>query len=128
MSDKASQSTERLSCIVCCAEYESEVLIMDADMREMLEKLGIAKWGLCPTCRALRDEGFIALVECDPEKSGNPKAGQRVLPDKVHRTGVMVRIPQEVFYSLFGRPAFARMPCVYVPPGVIQQLRDRMLH
>lgn len=128
MSDKSFQSLEQSTCIVCGCKCESDLGKMDAQLRDLVQQLGIAKCSLCPACRAFRDQGFIALVECDPEKSGNPKTGQRLMPEEVHRTGLIILVDEETFTAVFQKPALSRMPCVYVPPGVIQRLLRPNLH
>lgn len=128
MSDKSSQAMEQSTCIVCGCKCEIELGPMDVQMRDLVLKMGLVKCSLCPACRAFRDQGYIALVECDPEKSGNPKTGQRLMPEEVHRTGLIIRVDEETFAAVFHMPALSRMPCVYVPPGVIQRLIRPNLH
>ena len=38
-------------------------------------------WGLCPEHQELSDDGFVALVECDPQRSGSPSGAARMMPE-----------------------------------------------
>ena len=68
----------------------------------------------------LADDGFVALVECDPQRSGSP--GGRLKPEQAYRTGRLAHLKHHVFAKVFNVPIEANQPCVFVKPGVIEQL------
>ena len=68
------------------------------------------------------------MVECDPKKSGNPRAGDLILPKNVYRTGPFAHLKRELFVAIFNRSVTPNQPCMYVEPGVIQKLQDIMEH
>jgi hypothetical protein len=78
---------------------------------------------LCPEHQKLSDEGFVALVECDPQRSGSPAGGGRVKPEQAYRTGRLAHLKREAFAQVFNVPIAADQPCVFVEPGVIEQLQ-----
>lgn len=82
----------------------------------------ITGWGLCPEHRQLHEQGFVALVECDPEKSGNPGVGAKISPSRVYRTGKLAHLKREAFVDIFNVAAEPNTPCVFVDPGVIAML------
>jgi len=80
-------------------------------------------WGLCPEHQKLSDDGFVALVECDPQRSGS-QAGGRMKPEQVYRTGRLAHLRRTVFAQLFNVPIADEQACVFVEPGVIEQLQS----
>jgi hypothetical protein len=69
MSEKSHVSLERHLCLVCGAEYDTGAILLDRRLRASLDRHTTTGWGLCPEHRRLCDEGFVALVECDPARS-----------------------------------------------------------
>ncbi|MDP9606202.1 hypothetical protein ABL840_18965 [Variovorax sp. NFACC27] len=46
----------------------------------------VTGWNLCDAHRKLFDEGFVTLVECDPDRSGVPVDQDPVRPEQAWRT------------------------------------------
>ncbi len=63
------------------------------------------------------DEGYVALVECDPARSGNPV--DTLHTRKAYRTGKVAHLKRALFADLFDRPLAPYLPFVFVEPGVI---------
>jgi len=123
MNEKSHVSMELHVCLVCTMTYETGALLIDRRLRESLDRHTVTGWGLCPQHQALFDDGYIALVECDPEHSGNPSPGDLVKPDKAYRTGRLAHVKRDVFDRLFNVPRNDKLPCVFVEPGVIEKLQ-----
>lgn len=70
----------------------------------------------------LSDDGFVALVECDPQRSGSQASG-RMKPEQAYRTGRLAHLKREAFAQVFNVPIAADQSCVFVEPGVIEQLQ-----
>lgn len=51
--------------------------------------------GLCAGYQQLCNDGFVALVECDPERNGAPAAADRVKPEQAYRTGYVAHLKRE---------------------------------
>ncbi|VUZ23913.1 Uncharacterised protein [uncultured Comamonas sp.] len=85
-------------------------------------------WGLCPEHQKLSDDGFVALVECDPQRSGSPSDADRMKPEQAYRTGRLAHLKREVFARVFNVPIADKQPCVFVEPSVIEQLQSMVAH
>jgi hypothetical protein len=119
MNEKSHVSLEQRVCLVCANPFESGSILIDRYLRASLDKHTITGWGLCPEHKELFDAGYVALVECDPEKSGCPAAGDLVQPGRAYRTGKLVYIKRDAFNRMFDLPLKDTQPCVYVEQGVI---------
>ena len=124
MNTKSHVSLEQRVCIGCATTYDTGALLLDKRLRATLERHTTTGWGLCPEHRRLHEQGFVALVECDPEKSGNPNAGATVKPEDAYRTGQIAHIRREVFEHIFNTTAGRDVPCVFVELGVIEKLQS----
>ncbi|HAT1587304.1 TPA: ATPase [Citrobacter farmeri] len=123
MNDKSHVSLEQHVCLVCGTRFNTGVVLLDRRLRASMERHTATGWGLCPEHQKLSDDGFVALVECDPQRSGSPAGGGRVKPEQVYRTGRLAHLKREAFAQVFDVPIAADQPCVFVEPGVIEQLQ-----
>ncbi len=120
MNDKSHVSLEQHVCLVCGKAFDTGTILLDKRLRASLEHHTKTGWGLCPEHQKLADDGFVALVECDPQRSGSP--GGRLKPEQVYHTGRLAHLKHHVFAKVFNVPIEANQPCVFVKPGVIEQL------
>lgn len=123
MSEKSHVSLEQRVCCVCGQSYDTGAILIDRRLRASLEKNTKTGWGLCPEHQALFDQGFIALVACDPERSGNPSPGELIKPADAYRTGQIAHLKREAFHRIFNVPVESRRPLVFVEPAVIDKLQ-----
>ena len=123
MNDKSHVSLEQHVCLVCGTRFDTGAILLDRRLRASMERHTATGWGLCPEHQKLSDEGFVALVECDPQRSGSPAGGGRVKPEQAYRTGRLAHLKREAFAQVFDVPIAADQPCVFVEPGVIEQLQ-----
>ncbi|MDA7417120.1 ATPase [Xenophilus arseniciresistens] len=121
MNDKSHVSMEQHVCLVCGVAFDTGNLLLDRRLRASMERHTVTGWGLCAEHQKLADEGFVALVECDPQRSGSP--GGRLRPEQAYRTGRLAHVKRHVFTQLFNVPIEASQACVFVEPGVIEQLQ-----
>jgi|TARA_R100000049_G_C1956498_1_gene112958 hypothetical protein len=124
MNDKSHVSLERHVCLVCGVAYDTGNLLLDKRLRASMERHTTTGWGLCPEHQKLSDDGFVALVECDPQRSGSPSGAARMKPEQAYRTGRLAHLKRNVFAKVFNVPIEANQPCVFVEPGVIEQLQS----
>ena len=124
MNDKSHISLERHVCLVCGVAYDTGNLLLDKRLRASMERHTTTGWGLCPEHQKLSDDGFVALVECDPQRSGSPSGAACMKPEQVYRTGRLAHLKRNVFAKVFNVPIEANQPCVFVEPGVIEQLQS----
>jgi hypothetical protein len=122
MSEKSHVSMERQLCLVCGAEYDTGAILLDRRLRASLDRHTTTGWGLCPEHQRLFDDGFVALVECDPAKSGHPSSDDRLKPDQAYRTGRVLHLKRDAFARVFNVPIGLKLPSVFVEPGVIEKL------
>ena len=76
----------------------------------------------CPEHQGLSDDGFVALVECCPLRSG-PQTSGCMKPEQGYHTGRLARLKREMFADVFNVPIEDKQPCMFVEPGVIEQLQ-----
>jgi hypothetical protein len=105
--------------MICLNEYEVGV-------GGAAEKLQV-EWGLCPEHRELHGDGFVAVIECDLAKSGNPAVGDFLDPERVHRTGVIAYVERARLLSIFSIRLDPKVPAVYVAHGTIAKLQGYLL-
>lgn len=123
MNDKSHVSMERRVCLICTVEYDTGALLLDSRLRASMNRYTTTGWGLCSKHQRLFDKGFVALIECDPGKSGSPSADDLVKPEQAYRTGRIAHLKREVFPQIFNTSIRPDMPCVFVEPGVIDKLQ-----
>jgi len=78
---------------------------------------------LCPEHEKLFAAGYVALIECDPERSHMRSGAVRVMPEQAYRTGQIAHLKREAFGKAFNVPIAADQSCVFVEPGVIERLQ-----
>jgi len=125
MSEKSHVSLEQHVCLVCGAAFDTGAILLDRRLRSSMEHHTKTGWGLCPEHQKLFDDGFVALVECDPQRSGSLTAG-RIKPEQAWRTGTIAHLRRAVFPKVFNVPVADEQACVFVEPGVIEQLVARV--
>ena len=123
MNDKLHVSLEQHVCLVCGTAFDTGAILLDKRLRASMERHTKTGWGLCPEHQKLADDGFVALVECDPQRSGS-QAGGRMKPEQAYRTGRLAHLRRAVFAQVFNVPIAAEQACVFVEPGVIDQLQS----
>jgi hypothetical protein len=122
MNDKSHVSLEQHVCLVCGVPFDTGAILLDKRLRASMERHTATGWGLCPEHQKLFDDGYVALVECDPQRS---RAGgsDRMKPEQAYRTGRLAHLRRTVFADVFNVPVEDKQPCVFVEPGVIEKLQ-----
>ncbi|MDD2767933.1 MAG: ATPase [Methylococcus sp.] len=123
MNDKSHVSLEQHVCLVCGKAFDTGAILLDKRLRASMEHHTAMGWGLCHEHQKLSDDGFVALVECDPQRSGS-QAGGRMKPEQAYRTGRLAHLRRTVFAELFNVPIEDKQACVFVESGVIDQLQS----
>lgn len=60
----------------------------------------------------------------DPQRSSAPAANGHLKPEQAYRTGRLAHLKREAFARLFNVPIGDEQACVFVEPGVIEQLQS----
>jgi len=123
MDEKSHVSLEQHVCLVCGVGFDTGAILLDRRLRASMKRHTTTGWDLCAAHRKLFDEGFVALIECDPQRSGAPAGKARLKPQQAWRTGRLVHLKREAFARVFDVPLAADQCCVFVEPGVIEQLQ-----
>lgn len=122
MDDKSYVSLEQRVCLVCGTSFDTGNLLLGKRLRASMKRHTTTGWGLCPEHQKLFDDGFVALVECDPERSGVPADG-RMKSGQAYRTGRAAHLRRTAFRQVFNVPIEDKQACVFVEPGVLDQLQ-----
>lgn len=120
MIDKSHVTMEQQACLVCCKMFDTGSILLDKRLRPRFEHHTVTGWGFCPEHRKLKDDGFVALIEIDPDKSGS----QPYKPHTVWRTGTLAHVRAEVWAHIFDVPLPDEGLC-FVEPGLIAMLERK---
>ena len=123
MDEKSYVSLEQRVCLVCGNSFDTGSLLLDRRLRASMERHTTTGWGLCPEHERLRSEGFVVLVECDPQRSGLRSSYGLMNPGQAYRTGRLAHLKREVFARVFDVAIADDQTVVFVEPGVIEQLQ-----
>jgi len=122
MDNKSYVSLEQRVYLACGTSFDPGNLLLDKRLRASMKRYTTTGWGLCPEHQKLFDDGFVALVECDPERSGSQADG-RLKPEQAYRTGRVAHLRRTAFAQVFNVPIAAEQACIFVEPGVLDQLQ-----
>ena len=126
MDEKSYVSLEKKLCLACGLSFDTGNLLLDKRLRPSMAHHTTTGWGLCAEHQALFDGGFVALVECDPERSGVAAGVGTLRPEQAYRTGRLAHLRRDVFMRLFNASITDGQACVFVEPGVIAQVETML--
>ena len=112
--------------MVCGNSFDTGSILLDRRLRASMEHHTTTGWGLCPERERLHLEGFVALVECDPQRSGARSGDGRLKPAQAYRTGPLAHLKREVFARVFDGSIAGEQAVVFVEPDVIEELQARV--
>ncbi len=124
MNGKSHVSLEQHVCMVCGVTFDTGTILLDRRLRASMEQRTTIGWGLCAEHQKLADDGYVALIECAPQRSSVPSGATHMKPEQALRTGSIAHVKREVFARLFDVPIAADQPCVFVESGMIEQLQS----
>ncbi len=116
MTTKSHVSMETHVCVVCATEYNTDAILLDRRVRQVLDPTTCTGWGMCPEHEAMKDDGYIALVEAN-----TPPTGETLTPGDADRTGQICHVRESVWGKIFNIPVPSKGVC-FVEPGVIEYL------
>lgn len=122
MGDKSYVTMEQKVCAVCTQVYDTDSLLIDRRLNDSLESKTVTGVGLCPEHEQAHNDGFVALVAIDEEKSEFGLDGQ-VNPAGAFYLGEYCLLKREAFDRVFNQPA-PDSPFVYCQQGVIEVLKQ----
>lgn len=107
MTGKSYVTLEQHVCTVCDKPFDTGVLLLDKRLQERFDRKTVTGYGLCEEHQKMKDDGFIALIECDPSKSKietGPDGVDSALAEDVHRTGNILHTNAASWPHLFDTP------------------------
>ena len=120
MGTKSHVGMEQNVCPVCGKAFDTGTILLDRRLRNSLERKTVTGWSLCPEHAKLWEKGYIALVECDPEKS--QFSGGTIKPEDAFRKGRIVHIRKAVAARIFNVEMTS--PVAFVEPAVVDMLEE----
>lgn len=118
--DKSHVSLEQKICVVTGQPYDTDSILLDRRLEESMEQHTVTGWGISPEVQEMFDQGFIALIGIDPERSKTLPNGN-IDVNHAYRTGNMAYLKREVAEELFNLPISEFQ---FVDDVIIQQLKE----
>ena len=127
MSDLSHVTMEQHQCVVCCTKYDTGAILLDKQLRQRFERNTTTGLGLCPEHQALSEQGYVALIEIEADKS--ILRGNKCKPEDAYRTGVVAHIKASAWANVFDSEAPTDdegkvLDYIYVEKGVINKLQQ----
>jgi RNA polymerase subunit RPABC4/transcription elongation factor Spt4 len=120
--DKSFVTIEKKLCPVCAHEHESGSLLLDKKVRPKFDMYTTTGYDLCPECKKKFDDGYLALVVCDIEKSKINKEDKTLKMENAHRTGAVVHMKRSAVERMFpGIPA--DLPLMFIDEELGNKLK-----
>lgn len=127
---------EQAVCPVCGDVHtpDDAALFVHKRLRNVFPTGGKAspsRYALCAEHQRLYDEGYIAMVGIDPEKTSSSGEGETLKMEDAYRTGRVLHVKASAFERIFNQPAPSQpdgrhCPMAYVDDAVIQQLQESL--
>ena len=101
--DKSYVSLEAKVCPVCGVQHNHDCgILLDRRLTDSMERTTVTGAGLCEEHDKLWKDGYIALVEADPEKSTITK--EKAKMQDAYRTGRIAHIKKDIFNKIVNTP------------------------
>ena len=97
--EKSHVTMEQKMCPICGVTEDSGAILLDKRLRPKFDMYTTTGYGLCKVCQKKKDDGYLAIIICDPSK-GAPNDGMVKL-EEVYRTGGLIHIKKEVAKNIF---------------------------
>ena len=119
---KSYVTMEQKVCGVCTKTYDTNSILMDKRLKESFETYTTTGFGLCEEDQQKKDNGFIALIGCDPNKTkiSNDNTTRQ---EDAHRTGDIIHIKSDTFNQMFNAPT-PEGGVVFIEQAIIERLKE----
>lgn len=101
-------------CPVCGAEHDA-VVLLDRRLQASLKRRTAVGWAMCPEHKKRKDDGYIALIECNNRPHSLNDAD---------RTGAIAHVRREAWSKVFNVPVPSKGLC-FVEVGTIAKLQEK---
>ena len=105
---------EQAICPVCGTAHDTGNILFDKRLKPTFEHKTATHYDMCPEHKKLKDDGFVALVECSNEPKG--------LTDAV-RTGNIAHLRVSAFTQIFNVPVPEKL-LAFIEIGVIDKIKE----
>lgn len=103
MSEKSYVGMAYKVCPITNEEWETGELLLDRRMKDSLEKKTIVGYGFCPEVQEKLDQGYVALVEIDPDKSGDATILRQTMKmEDAYKTGRVAYLRKQIAKDMLG--------------------------
>jgi hypothetical protein len=120
---KSFVTLEQHQCAVCGVAFDTGAILLDKRLNDRFEHKTLTGVSLCPEHKKRYDEGYVALIEVDPEQS--VADGSKMTPENAHRTGTIAHVKRDVYAKAFNIPV-PDGPMAFCEPEVIKYLESLM--
>jgi hypothetical protein len=123
--EKSYVTVEQYACPVCGKTFDSGNLLLDKRMRDRFEMKTTTGFVLCPEHERMKNDGYVALVECDEKRSKmttDVNGNTSVKQEDAYRTGRLMHVRAEAFKRIFNVPVPKGM-IVFIEPEVFDKLQ-----
>jgi len=117
---KSHVSMEAKICPICVKKFSTDTILLHKGLKQVLERETVTGYDLCPECRKLNEDGYIAFIGVDEEKSD--KKGDNIDFDGAWRTGTVSHVRREFAEKIFDSEEDFERPFMFCSDQVIEML------
>lgn len=100
-------------------------VLLDQGLQNNLNRTTVTGFGLCEEHEKMYNDGYIALVVVDPERTKNAHSG-RVRAEGVFRTGELLFLRKEVVRDIFNISEDDERPLLFIDELMAMYLTARL--
>ena len=122
MSEKSYVGLKNRICPICGIQHAFDCgILLDTRMKDNLDKNTVTGYGLCEEHMKVWQDGYVALVEIDPEKSLKIESST-LNSNNAWRTGRIINMKKDCFEEIFNRPV--EEPMAFIDIELFDQLQN----
>jgi hypothetical protein len=120
--DKNFVTLEQHLCQVCARKFDTNNLLINTRMKAVFDKYTLTGYGLCQECQKHYDNGFVAIVGVDPNKSGTRNDTLKL--EDAYRTGRIAHVRRTAARQVFDVIIPDDMVMMFADDAVIDVLKS----
>lgn len=126
---KSHVAMEQKMCLVTGKLYDTGTILLDRRMEDTLEQPTVTGWGFCPEVQEKLDNGYVAFIGIDPEKSTikNDRItikNDRITKEDAYRTGKILYIRRSVLPNIINIPIPEDMQFMFIDDAALEQVAE----
>ena len=118
---KSYVTIEQKVCPVTGKTWDTGSILIHKHLRDTFERNTVTGWEICPEVQEKLDEGYVALVAIDEDRSEKGDNGT-VTPQAAYRLGQVAYVKRDLCTKLFGRAI--DHPFIWVDQEMIDHLKQ----